>query len=68
MAKLTGGMYYDIHDAGRLAENIERRERRLTRVERTDLWDSGKSQSALFVVFLLAVTAEWVLRRRNHLV
>jgi uncharacterized membrane protein len=68
MAKLTGGLYYDIHDAGRLAENIERRERRLTRVERTDLWDSGKSQSVLFVFFLCALTAEWILRRRNHLV
>jgi uncharacterized membrane protein len=68
MAKLTGGLYYDIHDAARLAENIERRERRLTRVERTDLWESGKSQTTLFLFFLAAVTAEWILRRRNHLV
>ncbi|HET6881474.1 MAG TPA: hypothetical protein VFI31_15030, partial [Pirellulales bacterium] len=68
MAKLTGGLYYDIHDVGRLAPNIEHRERRLTRVERTDLWDSGRSQTALFLFFLVAVTAEWVLRRRNHLV
>ena len=68
MAKLTGGLYYDIHDVGRLTDNIERRERRLTHVERTDLWDSGKSQALLFLFFLGAVTAEWILRRRNHLV
>lgn len=68
MAKLTGGLYFDIHDAAKLADNIEHRQRRLTRVERTDLWDSGKSQTALFLFFLMAVTAEWVLRRRNHLV
>lgn len=68
MAKFTGGLYFDIHDTDKLAGNIERRQRQLTRVERTELWGSGKSQSALFLFFLAAVTSEWILRRRNHLV
>lgn len=66
MAKRTGGLYFDVHQVEQLPEKIERRERRLSRVERTDLWASGKLRSGLFAFFLLAITAEWVLRRRNH--
>lgn len=68
MAQRTGGLDFDIHQVEQLPERIERRERRLSRVERTDLWASGKLRSGLFVFFLLAITAEWLLRRRNHLV
>jgi uncharacterized membrane protein len=64
LALKTGGLYYDIDQADKLAEKIERRERRITRVVRTEFWDSP----LLFLGFLAAVTAEWVIRRRNHLV
>ncbi len=64
LALKTGGLYYDIDQADKLANKIERRERRITRVVRTEFWDSP----LLFLGFLAAVTAEWVIRRRNHLV
>ncbi|MBI3468167.1 MAG: hypothetical protein HY000_34615 [Planctomycetes bacterium] len=64
LATKTGGLYFDIDQAHQLASKIERRERRITRVVRTEFWDSPW----LFLGFLAAVTAEWVIRRRNHLV
>ncbi|HJT36637.1 MAG TPA: glutamine amidotransferase [Pirellulales bacterium] len=66
MAKRTGGLYFDIHQVDQLPDRIERRERRLSRIERADLWASGKLRSGLFAFFLIAITAEWLLRRRNH--
>jgi len=67
IAKLTGGLYYDIGDADQLADKIERRERHVTRVDRAEFWSSPGQQTGLFVFFLAAITGEWVLRRRNHL-
>lgn len=64
LAAQTGGEYVDIDRAGELAKHIPHKERRLTRVETTELWDSPW----LFLFFLTAVTIEWVLRRRQHLV
>lgn len=64
MAAQTGGEYVDIDKAGEIASHIPRKERQLTRVESTELWDSP----FLFLFFLTAVTIEWVLRRRQHLV
>jgi len=64
LAAQTGGEYVDIERAGEIAKYIPRKERRLTRVESTELWDSP----FLFLFFLAAVTIEWVLRRRQHLV
>jgi uncharacterized membrane protein len=68
IAKLTGGLYFDISEADDVTDKIKRRQRRLTKTERSELWSSGKARSLLFVFFLVAVTAEWLLRRRNHLV
>ncbi len=64
ISNLTGGVYYDIADAEQLTDKIERRERRITRVERTEFWNSP----FLFLFFLGTVTGEWILRRRNHLI
>jgi hypothetical protein len=60
----TGGLYFDIEDAAKLTDKIERKERRITQVRRTEFWNSP----ALFLFFLSAVTLEWLIRRRNHLV
>jgi hypothetical protein len=60
----TGGVYVDVDLAGDVADQIRRIERRSTKVQRTEYWDSP----VLFVAFLAAVTGEWFLRRRNHLV
>lgn len=64
IASQTGGKYYDIDKTGDLAAGIPRQDRQTTRVETTEYWDSPW----LFGFFLAAVTVEWVLRRRNHLV
>ncbi|MFO0880374.1 MAG: hypothetical protein U0840_23765 [Gemmataceae bacterium] len=60
----TGGTYFDIDQADNVAEQIPRKQIRRPRVQRSEYWDSPW----LFAGFLAAVTAEWFLRRRNHLV
>jgi hypothetical protein len=60
----TGGTYVDIDDADEVKDRIERIERRQVRTQRSEYWDSP----FLFAAFLLAVTGEWFLRRKNHLV
>lgn len=64
LADATGGIYLDIDRAEELASKIAPKERRTVRVRRSEYWNSP----VLFAVFLLAVTGEWLLRRRNHLV
>jgi uncharacterized membrane protein len=64
LAEATGGVYLDIDRADELASKIAAKERRTVRVLRTEYWNNP----ALFAAFLLAVTGEWFLRRRNHLV
>ena len=64
IANLTGGVYVDADDAAKLADKMARKERRTARVERSEFWNSP----GLFVFFLAAVTGEWLIRRRNHLV
>jgi uncharacterized membrane protein len=64
LAAATGGVYVDVEDAAKLVAKVPRKERRVARVERAELWHSPW----LFVAFLACVTGEWVLRRRNHLV
>lgn len=60
----TGGSSFLVDEADRLAPLIERRERRITTSRRDELWHSPW----LFAGFIAAVSAEWFLRRRNHLV
>jgi hypothetical protein len=64
LKEATGGVYADIDDADEIASKITRIERRRTQVTRTEYWDSPW----LFAGFLAAVSGEWFLRRRNHLV
>jgi hypothetical protein len=64
IAGATGGLYFDVEDADQLADKIPHKERRLVREERAEYWNSP----LLFMGFLAAVTGEWMLRRRNHLV
>jgi len=64
ISERSGGVYVDIEDVAQLAPKLKRAERRIPRVERTEYWNSP----LLFLFFLAAVTGEWVLRRRNHLV
>lgn len=64
LASATGGQYVEVKDAETLAAKIPHRERRTSRVERSEFWNSP----ALFYGFLAFVTAEWLLRRRNQLV
>jgi hypothetical protein len=64
LAEATGGTYREVDDAEEVAAKLTRSERRQSRLERKEYWDSPW----LFGAFLLAVTGEWFLRRRNHLV
>jgi hypothetical protein len=64
LKEATGGIYADIEDADEVAGKIARIERRRVQVSRTEYWDSPW----LFAAFLAAVTGEWFIRRRNHLV
>jgi hypothetical protein len=64
LAAATGGVYVEVEDADTLAAKVPRKERRTPRIERTEFWNSP----LLFCGFLGFVTAEWLLRRRNHLV
>jgi hypothetical protein len=64
LKEATGGIYADIDDAGEVAGKITRIERQRMNVTRTEYWDSPW----LFAGFLAAVSGEWFMRRRNHLV
>jgi hypothetical protein len=64
IAAATGGVYVDMPHAGSLVEKLPKKERRRVTVERREYWNSP----VLFVVFLGAITGEWVLRRRNRMV
>jgi hypothetical protein len=64
IAAATGGTYLDIEAAADLAGQIERVERRRAQQKRSEYWDSPW----LFAAFLCAVSGEWFLRRRNHMV
>jgi hypothetical protein len=64
IADATGGLYREVDRAAELAAKVPRQERRTTSEETRALWNSPM----LFAFFIIAVTAEWVIRRRNHLV
>jgi uncharacterized membrane protein len=64
IAERSGGLYADIDQAAKLSERIPRKQRTTSRFERTEFWNSPW----LFLFFLATISAEWVIRRRNHLV
>ncbi len=60
----TGGVYADVGNVSEIVAALQPIERRRTEVKRSEFWD----WPPLFIAFLVAVTGEWFLRRRNHLV
>lgn len=64
IALQTGGQYFNIEEADQVADKIPRKEKQLRSVQRSEFWFNP----ALSLVFLVAVSAEWFIRRRNHLV
>jgi hypothetical protein len=63
VSSTTGGNYYPLAQAGRLAEDVNYTESGVTQRDAHDLWDMP-------IVFLLLVTllgAEWAYRRRRGL-
>lgn len=59
----TGGRYYDLKDAGRVARDIVYSTSGATVIERHDLWD----MPILFLILLAALGTEWWWRRRRGL-
>ncbi len=64
IAEKSGGTYVDIDQIDKLVDQLPRRERQTRTIERTEFWNSP----VLFLFFLATISAEWVLRRRGHLV
>jgi hypothetical protein len=64
IAAASGGEYLEIDRADQVAEKITPKERKITQVQRSEYWNSPW----LFLGFIGAVTAEWFMRRRHHLV
>jgi uncharacterized membrane protein len=64
LARASGGLYYDIEDVDKLTERLPHKERRTVQRADRDLWNSWW----LFAIFLGAVSTEWLIRRRNHLI
>jgi uncharacterized membrane protein len=64
IAARTGGRYVEIEQIDQLTEQVTRKERRIARERKLELWNSP----ILFLIFLGGVATEWFIRRRNHLV
>ncbi|MFO0930924.1 MAG: hypothetical protein U0736_28500 [Gemmataceae bacterium] len=64
IAEATGGVAVLVADAATLTDRVTGGARRTERVQRSEYWDSPW----LFAAFLAAVSGEWFLRRRQHLV
>lgn len=63
IAEQTGGRYYPLADAARLAEEVQYTESGVTVREARDLWD----MPAVFLLVALLLAAEWGLRRSRGL-
>jgi len=67
IARLTGGLYTDLHDADATAQMLDAlpsAPRTTQRIERSAVWHSP----VLFVAFLVLVSSEWFIRRWHRLV
>jgi hypothetical protein len=64
IADANRGTYFEIDQAEKLAAVIPPEEQRTPEPKKSEFWNSPW----LFAGFILAVAAEWLLRRRNHLV
>jgi hypothetical protein len=63
IAESTGGRYYPLADAGRLAEDVMYTESGVTVRESLDLWD----MPIVFLVLTALLAGEWALRRTRGL-
>jgi uncharacterized membrane protein len=64
IASATGGIYIDVGQEDRLIDQLPSKGWRREWDDRREFWNSPM----LFVLFLVLVSAEWFIRRRNHLV
>jgi hypothetical protein len=63
LARTTGGAFHTQADAAGILSELEERRKREFRREEINLWNAPW----FFVVFLLCLTAEWILRKRRAL-
>jgi hypothetical protein len=63
IAEATGGRYYPLSDAGRLADDVMYTESGVTVRESLDLWD----MPIVFFLLTALLASEWMLRRRRGL-
>lgn len=63
IAEQTGGRYYPLHEAHRLADDVIYTESGITVREARDLWD----MPAALLLFVALLGTEWTLRRRRGL-
>ena len=63
LAADTGGRYYTTGDAQTLTEDISYADAGASRLEEKDLWD----MPIFFLLFVAAISAEWIFRKRKGL-
>jgi hypothetical protein len=64
LSRASGGVYREIGREAELAQSIPRKERHIVQTKHVEYWNSPM----LFIIFIGAVSAEWFVRRRSHLV
>ncbi len=67
IARTTGGLYAEITDdpaVRKLVESLPGEPRITSKAQTTQIWNSP----TLFIGFLILVTVEWIVRRRNQLI
>ncbi len=63
IAERTGGKYYALKDADKLANDIESADKKLTVTAQHEIWNTPW----FFGGFLLLMTIEWVIRKRKQM-
>jgi hypothetical protein len=63
MAALTGGAYFNTDNLSKLPATVDHRVEHIRSQQEIPLWSSP----LMFLVAVLIVTVEWVLRKRSHL-
>ena len=67
IARSTGGLYARISDdraVEKLIRSLPREPRVTSKAQTSQLWNSPY----FFIIFLILVSTEWIVRRRNQLV
>ncbi len=63
LAADSGGQFHAVTTAQRIPEELAARQRRIRYTDERDIWNTP----GFFLAFLVFVTAEWILRKRNGL-